>query len=155
MRHGTWFAAWLGWLPALSLAAPPIGVFTIVEGDVTVIREAVRFAAAPGLRVLPDDIVHSGEHANVARVELAEGGALDVGPATRLLMRPRWAEARSERPSRVYLSRGWIKLTATPADRIGLASPQLDFPEVVGTTVAHVAPDGAFVFVESGSAKLV
>lgn len=155
MRHVTWFAWWLGWLPALSVAAPPIGMFTIVEGDVVVIRESQRFAAAPGLRVQPDDIVHTGEQAHVARIELAEGGALDAGPATRLLLRPRWAEPRSERPSRIYLSRGWIKLTATPADRIGLASPQLDFTEVVGSTVVHVAPDGAFVFVESGSARLV
>ncbi len=155
MRHAAFLVGLLGLLPAWSTAAPPIGVFTIVEGETVVIRDAVRFAAVEGLRVQPDDIVHTGERANVARIEFAEGGALDLGPATRLLLRPRWAEPRSERPSRIYVSQGWVKLTVTPADRIGLATPRLDFAEVAGTTVALIRSDAAFVFVESGSAKLV
>ena len=155
MRHVRLFVWLLGSLPAWSIAAPPIGVFTIVDGETAVIRDSVRFAAAEGLRVQPDDIVHTGERANVTRIEFAEGGALDLGPATRLLLRPRWSEPRSERPSRIYVSQGWIKLTVTPADRIGLATPRLDLAEVAGTTVALIQPEAAFVFVESGSAKLV
>ena len=155
MRHARLFVWLLGSLPVLSAAAPPIGVFTIVDGETAVIRDSVRFAAAEGLRVQPDDIIHTGERANVTRIEFAEGGALDLGPATRLLLRPRWSEPRSERPSRIYVSQGWIKLTVTPADRIGLATPRLDLAEVAGTTVALIQPEAAFVFVESGSAKLV
>jgi hypothetical protein len=140
--------------PSLCAAAPSVGVFTIVEGEVAVIRDAVKFAAAEGLRLQPDDIVHTADNTNVVRIEFNEGSALDVGPATRLLVRPRYAEPRSERPSRIYVSQGWIKLTAAPADKIGVASPLLDITEMAGATVARFGDDASFLFAESGSARL-
>ena len=48
--------ALVGLLPAWCAAAS-IGIVTIVDGDVAVLRDTQRFAAAEGLRVRNDDII--------------------------------------------------------------------------------------------------
>ena len=141
-------------LPTLGAAAPLAGVLTVVEGDAVVIRDAVRFPAAEGLRLQTDDIVHTGAKARHVRLEFAEGGALDLGPATRVLLRPRFVLPRTERPAHLYLLQGWAKLTAGPAGKIGLASPRLDLTEVAAAAVVRVGEGGTFLFVEAGTARL-
>src|SRR4051794_65841 len=66
----------------------PIGVFTIIEGEVTVLRDAHEFRAAEGVPLRAEDIVRSRETARLARIELPDGTALDLGPATELLLQP-------------------------------------------------------------------
>lgn len=141
-------------LPALCSAAPSTAVFTVVEGEAVVIRDAVRFAAAEGLSLQADDIVHTSAKARHVRLEFAEGGALDLGPATRVLLRPRFVLPRTERPAHLYLSQGWVKLTAGPVSRIGLTSPRLDLTEVAAAAVVRVNEGGTFLFMEAGQARL-
>ena len=141
-------------LPALCGAAPAIGVFTIVEGEAVVIRDSVRFPATEGLGLQADDIVHTSANARLVRMEFAEGGALDLGPATRVLLRPHFAQPRTERPAHLYLSKGWVKLTAGPAGKIGLTSPRVDLTDVAGAAVVRVSEEATFLFMESGDAKL-
>ena len=69
MRCAWFLAAVLLLLPGLGAAAPSIGMFTIVEGDAVVIRGTQKFAAAEGLPVQADDIVHSGAATRLARIE--------------------------------------------------------------------------------------
>jgi hypothetical protein len=141
-------------LPALCAAAPALGVFTIVEGEAVVIRDSARFAVAEGLQFQAEDIVHTGEQAQFVRLELAQGGVIDLGPATRLLLKPRFAPP-GDRPTQVYVLQGWVKLTAAAAHKLGLSSPRMDVIELAGVAVVRVAEDLSFLFVESGSAKLV
>ena len=157
IRYGAilMLAASLAALPAPGEAAPPIGMLTIVEGEVAVIRHAVKFAAAEGLRLQADDIIHTGDNARLARVEFAEGGALDLGPATRLVLRPRFAEPHLWRPSHLYVSQGWVKLTAGPAGKIGLSSPRFDLTNLAGVALARVGENDSFLFIESGTAMLI
>jgi len=140
-------------LPALCAAAPAIGVFTIVEGEAVVIRESLRFAVAEGLQFQADDIVQSADNAQFVRMELAQGGVIDLGPGTRLMLKPRFTPA-GDRPAQAYLLRGWVKLTGTAAHKISLASARMDVTELAGVGVARVADDLSFLFVESGSAKV-
>ena len=140
-------------LPALCAAAPAIGVFTIVEGEATVIRDSMRFAVAEGLQVQADDIVHTADNAQFVRMELAQGGVIDLGPATRLLLKPRFTPP-GDRPTQAYLSQGWAKLTAAAAHKMGLSSARMDVTEMAGVAVARVADDVSFLFAESGTAKL-
>ena len=76
-----------------------------------------------------------------------------LAPATRMLLRPRFAPP-GDRPTQAYISQGWVKVTATAAHKMGLSSPRMDVTELAGVGVARVADDLAFLFVESGSAKL-
>lgn len=143
-------------LPAVVWPAP-LGVLTIVEGDATVLRESRRFPAAEGLRLLPDDIVHTGEQARLVRIELAAGGTLDLGPATRLLLQSRFPVV--DRPAPVYLLHGWLKAGAPKGDARsaapGVASPRLDVGELSGTVVLQVGRERSLAFAESGRATLV
>ena len=144
-------------VPAWGLASP-VGVFTIVDGDVVVIRESSKFTAVEGLHVLADDIVRTTDATRLARIELVDGGALDVGPATQLMLRPRSPTLQSVRPATVYLSQGWLKLTSArnaASGELDFASPRVDLNKLAGNVVARVARDAAFVFVESGAAELV
>jgi hypothetical protein len=142
-------------LPCLCAAAPAIGMFTIVDGDAIVIRGAQKFSAAEGLPVNADDIVHTGDATRIARVEFADGAALDLGPATRLWLRPRLPEPRAPLPADLYLAEGWVKLTTAPAHKLALASPRADLNDLAGVAVARVADNVSFLFIEAGSALLV
>lgn len=151
-----WFlvVALLSWLPGLAAAAPAIGIFTIVDGDATVFRGAHKFAAAEGLTLRADDIVHTDDQTRLARVEFADGGALDIGPATRLWLRPRFAEPRSAQPLHLYVAEGWVKLSST-GPKLGLASPRADLPDLAGVAVVRVADDTSFLFLETGASHVV
>lgn len=133
-------------------AGAPLGVFTIVEGDLVVLRETRQFRAAEGLRVRAEDIVRSGAGTRLARLELDDGTLLDLGPDTELLLRPQ--ALSGERAAAVYLLRGWLKVTA-PAAGIALASPWLDLRPLAGSAVLRVTAQAALVFVESGRGELV
>jgi hypothetical protein len=150
-----WFLVVAFFLPGLCAAAPSIGMFTIVEGDAVVIRGAQKFAAAEGLPVLADDIVHTGDKTRIARIEFADGGSLDLGPSTRLWLRPRFAEPRSPQPFDLYAAEGWVKVTAAAPRKLGLASPRADLADLAGVAVVRVADNASFLFIEAGSAQLV
>ena len=140
-------------LPALCAAAPAIGVFTIVEGEAMVIRDTVRFAVAEGLQFQPDDIVHTADNAQFVRMEFAQGGVVDLGPGTRVLLKPRFTPP-ADRPAQAYMLQGWAKITAAAAQKMNFSSARIDVTELAGVGVARVSDDLSFLFVESGSAKV-
>ena len=147
--------ALLGLLPAWC-AATSIGIVTIVEGDMGLLREALRFTAGEGLRVQDGDILHTDERTRLARVELSDGTTLDLGPDTELMLQPRSAGAFAERAATLYLARGWLKIGAGQAPGMGgIASVALDLQHLAGTAVLRVMPGAAMVFVEVGSAQVV
>lgn len=151
--------AWLAMAPGLA-RAQALGLFTIVEGEVAVLRgPAARLGAEPGMRLQADDIVETAQDTPLARVELADGTALDLGPGTRLWFQPRGAAERGRRLDS-YLLQGWVKLSPSKAADGGravrsLSSPLGDLTGLSGIVVAHVAADRMAVFVESGEARLV
>ncbi len=157
----TWIrfaTAALALLPlAVAAASPYIGVITIAEGEVTLLRDTERFSAGEGVRLRADDILATAEGARLVRVELDDGKTLDLGPSTQLMLQPRALGRDGERNATVYLAAGWLKLAA-PAKATGpalLAGPRLDAQRVAGTVIAHAAPDLAWLFVESGLAEAV
>ena len=144
-------------LPAHGAPAP-LGLFTIVDGDVVVLRDTREFAAAEGLAVRGDDIVRSRDAARLARIEFADGTVLDIGPATELMLQPDAFAARAGDGLSLYLLRGWLKATTGPgkgAPTATLVSQQLGVARVAGSVVVHAAPAVALVFVESGRADVL
>ena len=141
-------------------AETSIGLFTIVEGDLVVLRETREFAAAEGLRLRSDDIVRSRDATRLARIELDDGTVLDIGPATELLLQPRafvTPAAPAERGLSLYLLRGWLKVSTTAGkgtSSVALASPQLGVARLAGSVVVRATPQASLVFVEAGQADV-
>ena len=145
--------ALLAALPACSMAAS-IGIVTIVDGDVAVLRDTQRFAAVEGLRLRGDDVLRTSTETRLARIELADGTALDLGPDTELLLQPGMGSALGERAATLYLARGWLKVSAgTEPGAIGIASATLDLQRLAGTAVMNLQPGATLLFVEAGSAQ--
>lgn len=146
-------------MPALALPQTPdapIGVFTIVEGDVTVVREAREFTAVEGMPLRGEDIVRSRDAARLARIELQDGTLLDLGPATELLLQPHPLVAPGAANASLYLLRGWLKVTATPTKEsvgVALASPQIALARLSGNAVLHASPQASLAFIEVGRAN--
>lgn len=144
-------------------ALPP--TVTILDGNALLLRGSARLQLAEGVRLAPQDIVETAADTRLVRIEFADGMALSLGPATRLLVEPRLAGEKG-RAAQVYLLRGWFKLNAAPAPAAApgkaaapprpapLASPDMDLVAVSGSVVASVQEAALQVFVESGEATL-
>lgn len=147
----------LAGVPAHS-AETTIGMFTIVDGDLVVLRGTRAFPAVEGLRLHNDDIVRSGAAARLARIELTDGTVLDLGPQTELLLQPQVLAQPSERAAALYLLRGWLKISSAidPAGAgFAFASPQFDITGLAGSVVVRALPQSSLVFVETGRGELV
>ena len=134
-----------------------LGVITIVEGDLVVLRDTRELVAAEGLRLRSDDILRSRDTTRLARIELDDGGVLDLGPATELMLQPRAFTAAAERGLSLYLLRGWLKLATAPAkgaSSVTLAMPQLGVARLAGSAVVRATPEASLVFVETGRAEV-
>lgn len=146
--------ALLGLLPAWCAAAS-IGIVTIVDGELAVLRDTQRFAAAEGLRLRNDDILRTSVDARLARVELTDGTTLDLGPDTELMLQPRTGGAFGERAATLYLARGWLKIGSTAEPGItGVASGAIDVQQLAGTAVLRAASGATLLFVEAGQAQV-
>lgn len=146
----------LALLPAHA-AENTLGVITIKEGELVVLRETREFAASEGLRLRADDIVRSRESTRLARIELDDGSVLDLGPATDLLLQPRAFTSASEPGLSLYLLQGWLKLgtaAGNGASNVVLAMPQLGVARLAGSVVVRATPQAALVFVETGRADV-
>ncbi|WP_341891225.1 hypothetical protein, partial [Variovorax sp. YR752] len=145
--------ALLALLPAWCAAAS-IGTVTIVDGDIAVLRDTQRFAAAEGLRLRGNDILITAVDTRFARIELTDGTALDLGPDTELLLQPGEGGTFGERAATLYLARGWLKVSAGSGSGIaGITSATLDLQRLAGTAVLHLQPGAALLFVETGNAQ--
>jgi hypothetical protein len=146
----------LGW-SALAAAAPPGGLVTIVDGEATLLRGVAKAAVAEGLRLAPGDIVETAPAARLVRLELDDGLAVDLGPATRLQFVPRLTGVPARRLARLYLLQGWAKLSAgaAPADGTLLASAALDLVALKRSVVMAVTGAELFLFAEAGDVGFV
>lgn len=146
--------ALIGLLPAWCAAAS-IGIVTIVDGEMAVVRDTQRFAGAEGVRLRSDDILRTGSDARLARVELTDGTTLDLGPDTELMLQPRTGGAFGERAAALYLARGWLKIGTTGDPGVaGVASAALDLQRLSGTAVLRAMSGATLLFVETGTAQV-
>lgn len=148
-----WVMSLLAALPAQCLAAS-IGVVTIADGELAVLRDTQRFAATEGVRLRNDDVLRTAAGTRLARVELADGTALDLGPDTELMLQPTTPGTLGERAATLYLARGWLKVSAgQEPGAVGIASATLDVQRIAGTAVLALLPHATLLFVETGSAE--
>ena len=147
-------------------AAPPV-VLTILNGGAVLHIGANTVAAALGLRLPQGSLVETLAATTLLRLEWADGSALDLGPDSAVMIEPGAlgrsgatpepaVQARGAVAPAFYLLRGWAKHRSAPsAEHRGHVSPQLDALPAKGAVVMHVVAGATWLFVESGSARLV
>jgi hypothetical protein len=150
-------AAILGAIALPAMAAESRPLLTIADGPAQLLRGALKFDAVEGLALADDDIVRTTTATRVARIEFADGRALDLGPATQvLLLSERAAHAQGWVGATAVVLQGWAKLSAGAAvSRLVLAHGVV-VGDGRGVLLVHSAADGAaLAFAESRSLALV
>ena len=144
--------AFLLMVVAASASAAEAGIYTIVDGDVRVLRETAWFRLAPGARAREGDIVDAVNEYSQVQLEWTGGGVMNLqGPAVAHAGAVVAADNKSG-AAELVVRRGWIKAVAGKrALRLRLPNATLDFADAI--VVAHGDPDRSELFVESGSAK--
>jgi hypothetical protein len=132
-------------------------LLTIADGPVQVLRGTQRFEGAEGLLLADDDIVRTTAATRVVRIEFGDGRALDLGPATQvMLLSARTAQAQGWAGAGALALQGWAKFSAgAAAGRLVLPQAQA-VTEARGVALVHVAADGAaLAFAENGGLTLL
>jgi hypothetical protein len=139
-----------------SAADAPLATLTIQDGDARLIRDAAVWRPAEGLRLVAGDIVETTPATRLVRLELADGHAIDLGPATRVQLAPQLRERGRAQPA-LYLLEGWVKLTQSATARADdplLGSRMLDVQQLARDVVLAVRGDTGWAFAESGAVTL-
>ena len=118
-------------------------MLTLLDGDATVVIGSRAYAAAPGARLGAGAIVETDAKATLLRLEWPGGAVLDLGPATRVMLRL----------PQVYLLQGWAKQSqATVAP--GPLTSAFDVQPFKGVLVSQVDASTTVLFAESGDKQL-
>ena len=123
--------------------AEPQVVLTLLEGDATVIVGSRAHAAALGARLGAGAIVETDAKATLLRLEWPSGAVLDLGPATRVMLRLQ----------QIYLLQGWVK-QSQPTVAPGQLTPAFDVQAFKGVLVSQVDGNTTVLFAESGDKQL-
>ncbi len=111
------------------------------------LRDAARHAVSEGLRLAAGDILETDAKARLLRVEFADELIADLGPGTKVLLTPRLS---GEPAARMYLLRGWIKLTAglqpAAASEVILAAPGIALKAQAHDVIVSVSSTQRLVF---------
>ncbi|RZI84879.1 MAG: hypothetical protein EOP38_07120, partial [Rubrivivax sp.] len=161
-RFARWFAlAWACGLLALTTlahAAETLATLTMQQGKASVIRGASRLEATPGARLMAEDIIETADATALLRIEFDDGKLLDLGPATRVMVSPRWTTSPGTNGALAYVLDGWVKLSrgeSKASTTTLLASPSLDVSAASSAVVLHMHGSDAEAFAESGKVMLL
>ena len=137
---------------ASAVAAAETGIYTIVDGEVRVLRDTVWFRLAPGARARDGDIVDASNEYSQVQLEWPGGGAMNLqGPALVHIGAVVAADNKSG-AAELVVQRGWIKAAAGKRPmRIRLPNATLDLADAI--VVARGDAQRSELFVETGSAK--
>lgn len=131
---------------AWSSEAPAL--LTMLEGDASLIIGARAFAAAPGARVPAGALIETGAKTGLLRLEWADGATLDLGPATKVMLRPPLPAPTV----RFYLLQGWAKHSQAAAGQGHLAAA-FEVTPFKGVMLSQVDDAQAVLFSESGGSS--
>jgi hypothetical protein len=136
-------------------AADVAGTLTILEGDALITRGAGRWRAAEGVRLLPGDIVETGDNTFV-QAELVDRSVLGIGPKSRIMV---GGPVRLKADRTLYALGGWFKLTNARKESnvraFEFRSPLLEIGVLPGVVVVQLKPTEATLFAERGDLRIV
>ena len=151
IRLRTFLAALLAGCTLAVAAAPRAPLVTMLDGDAMLLRDGARFALAEGVRLQAGDLLSTGPHTRLLRVEFPSGVGIAFGPDSRAMLTP---DLGDDMRAGVYLLSGWVKLAA-PAGVSGAIRSRIADTDTTGATlILSVQADAAQVFAESGPSRV-
>ena len=131
-----------------------VGILTVAEGGVQLVRGSTTYAAARGVLLQNGDML-TPDPKGQAQIEFQDGAILNLSRGTRaLLLSPQSAGGEPG----VALQSGWAKFTRVKAAkgkpyRYIMPLARLDTANATG--VLRIGQDSSEVFIESGAVRLV
>lgn len=152
-----WRAALAGLLAlaaAAAWAAEAPAVLTMLEGEASLVIGARAYSAVRGARVPAGALVETEARTSLLRLEWSDGATLDLGPDTKVMVRPTLAGATGggSRAPRFYLLQGWAK-HSQPTDSSGQLAAAFEVAPFKGVMLSHVDDAQAVLFSEAGGAS--
>ena len=151
IRFRPLLAALLASCAVAAAAAPRAPLVTMLDGDATLLRDGARFALAEGVRLQAGDLLATGSHTRLLRVEFPGGVGVAFGPDSRAMLTP---DLGDDMRAGVYLLSGWVKLAAPSGVSGAIRSRVADSDTTSGTLILCVQGDAAQAFAESGSSRV-
>jgi hypothetical protein len=152
----TWLSGCCFFLASALCYGADVGVVTILDGNVRVLRGVSWYKLVEGARVQDGDVIDAADRAQV-QVELVAGPIVNfAGPAEVLAISAGSREGKQPVPAEIYLTRGWLKLAVkAPGAALRVRSPAGTIVASEAVTVMHAEAEALEAFVERGSAKLI
>jgi hypothetical protein len=152
----TWLSGCCFFLASALCYGADVGVVTILDGNVRLLRGASWYKLVEGARVQDGDVIDAADRAQV-QVELVAGPIVSfAGPAEVLAVSAGSREGKQPAPAEMYLTRGWLKLAVkAPGVALRVRSPAGTIVASDAVTVMHAEAEALEAFVERGSATLI
>ena len=152
-RTRLWIAAFLI-CASTSAFGQTVGVLTVAEGGVQLVRGSTTYAAAQGVALQNGDML-APDPKGQAQIEFADGAILNLGRGTRALLLS--SQSAGGEPG-VALLPGWAKFTRVKAAKgkpYRYIMPLARLGTAGATGVLRIGEDSSEIFVESGAARLI
>jgi FecR-like protein len=131
-----------------------VGILTVAEGGVLLVRGSTTYAAVQGVALQNGDMLTTDPKGQ-AQIEFGDGGILNLSRGTRaLLLSPQSAGGEPG----VALLPGWAKFTRVKAAKgkpFRYITPVARLDSAGATGVLRIGQDSTEAFIESGAARLV
>ena len=135
-------------------------MLTLLEGEATLVVGARAYSAVVGARLGAGVLLETDAKASLLRLEWPDGTVLDLGPATRVMLRPPALAAGKPVPQSsystypYYLLQGWAKQSQT-AGLPGPLSNAFEVQAFKGVLVSQVDGNSAVSFAETGDKQFI
>ena len=152
----TWFAGCCFFLASALSYGADVGVVTLLDGNVRLLRGVSWYRLVEGARVQDGDIIDAEDRGQV-QLELVAGPIVNfAGPAEVFAASAGSREGKQPAAAEMYLRRGWLKF-AVPASgvtlRVRSAAGTIAASDAIA--VVHVEAEAVEAFLERGSARLI
>ena len=137
-----------------STHAASLGLVTAMEGEAILMRDGAKFALSEGVSLLGGDIIETGAKGRFMLVEFNDGSSLGLGLETSLQMAPRLAGDRGKIDARIYVLKGWVKVSSAKGHSWAINSNLLDLFGLSQEAVLMVHGVGGQAFAEAGELNL-
>ena len=152
-RPGRWGIAALLIGASASAFGQAVGIVTVAEGPVVLVRGTTTYIAGPGVAVHNGDMLASDSKGQ-AQIEFEDGAILNLSRGARALLQA--SHGPGGEPG-AALQSGWVKFTRAKAKSKAYryTLPLVRLTTAAATGVLHSSGDSSELFVESGAARLV
>jgi hypothetical protein len=141
-------------LPALPVHAMDAGIYTIIDGDVRVLRGATWFRLVPGARLLEGDVIDVAGQGQ-AQLELTQGATLNAqGPASLHAALVAAPDGKPAAVAEIVVAHGWLKAAATKGQPLRVRTAMMAVTLADAVVVANCDARHTELFVESGTTSV-